>query len=253
MAAGGGDLERALGGLLALDVGELGIVRRVLDQARRGRREHLMAAEVVDQREQRRGREDLDVAAEPGRLAAARRGADQAEVARRRGDRGRQHARDRQHRAIERELAERQVALHRIRRHGAHADQQAERDRQVEMAALLGEIGRREVDRDALGRQAEAHRAERAPDPLARFGDRLVGQPDHGERRQPGAIWTWTSTSLTSMPENATVRSRATPSEGRLTVFIAKVEPHQRHDRAATAAILAWRCHAVKVFLFWVE
>jgi hypothetical protein len=30
VTAGGGDLERALGGLLALDVGELGIVRRAL-------------------------------------------------------------------------------------------------------------------------------------------------------------------------------------------------------------------------------
>ena len=41
---------------------------------------------------------------------------------------------------------------------------------------------------------------------------------------RPALIWTWTSTSLTSMPENATVRSRATPSAEVLRVFIAMVE-----------------------------
>ena len=43
--------------------------------------------------------------------------------------------------------------------------QQAERDRQVEVAALLGEVGRRQVDRDPLRRQRQAHgrSAPRAP------------------------------------------------------------------------------------------
>ena len=41
VAAGGGDLERALGGLLALDVGQLGIVGRLLAQLRRRRRQDL--------------------------------------------------------------------------------------------------------------------------------------------------------------------------------------------------------------------
>ena len=105
--AGRGDLERALGGLLPLDVGQLGVVRRMLGQTRDRRAQHLRAVEVVDQREQARRRQDLDVAAQPGGLAAARRRADQAELARRGGDRGRQHARDAQNRAIQRQLAER--------------------------------------------------------------------------------------------------------------------------------------------------
>ena len=53
---------------------------------------------------------------------------------------------------------------------------ECQRDRQIEMAALLGQVRGREVDRDPPGRQPEAECAERASHPLARFGDRLVGQ-----------------------------------------------------------------------------
>ena len=70
VAAGRGDLERALGALLALDVLEVeagGARRR---QLRLGRRQQLGALEVVDDRQQVRRREDLDFAG-PGRLAAA--------------------------------------------------------------------------------------------------------------------------------------------------------------------------------------
>ena len=54
------------------------------------------------------------------------------------------------------------------------------------MRAFLGQIGGRQVDRDPLGRQREADRGERRMDPLAAFGDRLVGQADDGERRNTG-------------------------------------------------------------------
>jgi hypothetical protein len=94
VAAGGGDLERAFGSLLAFDVGQLGIVRRALGKARERRAQHLRAIEVVDQREQAGASQDLDVAAEPSGLAAARSRTDQAELARRRGDRCGQHAGD---------------------------------------------------------------------------------------------------------------------------------------------------------------
>ena len=55
------------------------------------------------------------------------------------------------------------------------------------MAAFLEQIGRRQIDRDPLGRQADAEGAQRAADPLARFADRLVGQADNGERGQARA------------------------------------------------------------------
>ena len=41
----------------------------------------------------------------------------------------------------------------------------------------------------------------------------------------PALICTWTSTSLTSIPENATVRIRATPSAEGRSIAIVEVEP----------------------------
>ncbi len=54
------------------------------------------------------------------------------------------------------------------------------------MAAFLDDIGRGEIDSDALWRQRQAQGGERRPHAFARFGNRLVGQPDDGEGRQPG-------------------------------------------------------------------
>ncbi len=49
------------------------------------------------------------------------------------------------------------------------------------MAAFLGEIGGREIDRDALRRQRQPQGAQRRAHPLATFADCLVGQPDDGK------------------------------------------------------------------------
>jgi hypothetical protein len=54
------------------------------------------------------------------------------------------------------------------------------------MRAFLGQVGGRQVDGDPLGRKREADRGQRRAHPLAAFGDRLVGQADDDERRQPG-------------------------------------------------------------------
>ena len=78
VAAGGGDLHRALGGLHALHVGQVrarAAASRHAGGLRRG--QHLGAAEMVDQRQQVGGRQHLD-APGPGRLAALARRADQA-------------------------------------------------------------------------------------------------------------------------------------------------------------------------------
>ena len=63
---------------------------------------------------------------------------------------------------------------------------QAERDRQIVVAAFLRQIGRRHVDGDAPRRQREPRGDQRGAHPLARFRHRLVGQADHVERRQAG-------------------------------------------------------------------
>ena len=109
----------------------------------------------------------------------------------------------------------------RVLRHRAHDRQQAERDRQVEMAAFLGQIGGRKVDGDPLRRQGQAHGEQRGAHAFAAFRHRLVGQADDGERRQPVAICTWTSISSTSMPAYATVATRAViPPPSKITATI---------------------------------
>ena len=72
VAAGGGDLEHALGALLAFDVArDRAAGRCSRSRLGLGRRERLQAFEVIDEREQMRRREDVDVLAGPGGLRAA--------------------------------------------------------------------------------------------------------------------------------------------------------------------------------------
>ena len=53
------------------------------------------------------------------------------------------------------------------------------------MAAFLDDIGRREVDDDAPGRQRQADRGQGGADPFPRLRHRLVRQADDDERGQP--------------------------------------------------------------------
>ena len=67
----------------------------------------------------------------------------------------------------------------------AGGGEDAERDRQVEAARLLRQVGRREADRDALVvRELEAARLQRRADALARLLDLGVGEADEREARQ---------------------------------------------------------------------
>jgi hypothetical protein len=73
------------------------------------------------------------------------------------------------------------------------------------MAALLGEVGRRQVDGDALGRQRQAERMERARTRSRDSPTALSGRPTTVKAGRPEAMVTCASTASTSMPENATV------------------------------------------------
>ncbi|KPF64605.1 hypothetical protein IP69_18185 [Bosea sp. AAP35] len=186
MPAGRGDLEHALGAFLALDVGEIG--QRAGWARDRGLRprHHLRALEMVGELDQRTRREDVDIGRGPGGLRARRVRADQALPPAIGGDCRRQHASHRRDRAIEREFAEHRVARQRVGRNRADRRHYGERDRQVVMAALLGQIGWGEVDGDALGRQRQARGDQRGADALLALAHRLVGQPDQNERDAAG-------------------------------------------------------------------
>ncbi len=182
MAAGSGDLQRALGALLSLDVAQVEWRRCDLADLRCWPRQHLRALEVIGELDQRGRCDDLVVGAGPGGLRAARCRADQALVAGGCAHRRGQYARHRRDRAVEAEFAEHGHAVQRIGRDRADRRHQAERDRQVVVAAFLRQVGRRKVDGDAAGRKREAGGDQRGADPLARFGDRLVRQADDGAR-----------------------------------------------------------------------
>src|SRR3569833_4457181 len=106
MAACGRDLERALGALLAFDVGEIERQTFELADLRLRPVAHLRALEVVGELDQRLRRDELDLRARPRSLWAARIGADQAMAARIGADGGRENTRDGGDRSVEAELAE---------------------------------------------------------------------------------------------------------------------------------------------------
>src|ERR1700724_1318535 len=103
MPAGRGDLERAFGAFLALDVAEIKQIGLGFMHLRLWPRQYLRAPEMVGDLDQRIRRHDLDVRARPSRFGAARRRANQAFVARIGADRRRQDPRDRSDRSIETE------------------------------------------------------------------------------------------------------------------------------------------------------
>ena len=109
------------------------------------------------------------------------RGADQALAHGVGADGRRQRARHAADRGVERQLADGRIALDGVGRDGAHGHHHGERDRQVEVAALLGQVGGRQVDRDVLEGQAEADGVQRVAHALAALGHGLVGQADDGE------------------------------------------------------------------------
>jgi len=185
MSAGGCDFERALGALLPLDVAQVELGRWRLPDLRLRSRQHLRALEVVGDLDQRIGCDDLDIGTGPGGFGTAGRRADQALLARIGPDRSRQHARNWRDRSVKSELAEHGETGQRIRRDCADRRHQAERDRQVVMAAFLRQVGRREIDGDAPRRQCQPRGDQCRSDPLAGLGHGLVGEADHMEGRQP--------------------------------------------------------------------
>ena len=188
VAAGGGDLERALGALLALDVGE--VERRAL-AASRGCRASAAISTCVPLKWLASWISDDGAMISISGLAQAASGPQAAgqirpsprALAPIAAGSTPATARDR---AVEAELAQHREARQRVVRHRADRRHQAERDRQVVMAAFLRQVGGREIDGDAARRQREPGGDQRGAHPLLGLGHRLVGQADDVEGRQAG-------------------------------------------------------------------
>ena len=117
------------------------------------------------------------IAVPPAQAASGSAGlrADQAHVPGAGGHRRGQRAGDRRDLAVEIEFADRRPAVQRVGRQDAHDNHQRQGDRQIVVAAFLGQVGRRQVGDDALGRQGQAKAGERRAHPLLALGHRLVG------------------------------------------------------------------------------
>ena len=145
MAAGGGDLQSALGVLLALNVLEVRARRAVGHGTGLGGAQGLRAAKVIDQGDQRAGGENRRFAG-PGRLGPASLRADEPKTQGARSHGRRQGAGHCGDLAIEVKLTDGGPTVQGILRDNSHGRHQGEGDGQVEMIAFLGQVRRGEVD-----------------------------------------------------------------------------------------------------------
>ena len=185
VAAGRGDLQGPLGRLLTLDIGEVELGAAVLGEHGLGRREHLGALPVVDQRRHMVGRQHRRRAG-PGRLGPVL-GRTHDGAAQAGGGQGGGHdAGHRRDAPVERQLAQDQMLAHDVVRQRAQGLHQGDRDGQVVMAAFLDHPRGRQVDRNAPARQGQADGRQGGTHPLPALAHGLVGQADDGEGRLAG-------------------------------------------------------------------
>ena len=188
MGAGGRDLERSPGTLLAADVGEVGHGHRRRAAVRLGgsKRRRLGLPRVGTRPPgpgARTGTGSTPASADLGSRVGR---ADQAlETGLARSLRDGERAADRPHAAVERELPEHRMRRQALGRHLVGRGQDRKRDREVEPGALLAQRGRREVDRDAVLRPLPLGGRDPAPNTLLRLLARAVGEADDREAGQP--------------------------------------------------------------------
>ena len=95
-----------------------------------------------------------------------------------RGDGDRQRAPHRSRAALQGELADGSVLAQPLGVHLAAADQQAERDRQIERGGLLGQLGRSQVDHDPVIGPQKARIDDRPFDTMRTLFDGSIRKPD---------------------------------------------------------------------------
>jgi len=107
-------------------------------------------------------------------------------------NRGEQDAWRRRDPAIEAELPDRNIMRKRLGVRRADRGKEAKGDRKIVMRALLGEVGRRQVHRDSLGRKRQSDGCERRTDAFAALGNRFAGKPTMMKAGSPDESWTCT-------------------------------------------------------------
>mgnify|MGYP001427364283 CR=1 FL=1 len=141
----------------------------------------LLPGEVVGKGDKTVGRDDVDVVSRPGRFRAGRCRADNAEAACIGRHGGGQDAAHMGQPPIETELAKGNIAVQRVLRNGAKRPHQRQSDGQIVVASFLGQISRRQIDGNALGRQAQTRRHQRRTNPFPALPHGLVGQANQNQ------------------------------------------------------------------------
>ena len=185
MPPGGGDLQRAFGAFLALNLAQVAARQCEGHLARLGGGDRYLPGVVAHHVAQIGGGDDLCLA-HPCGLRPRPRGAEQAAVLGGGGHGGGQGADHGHQRPVERKLPQGHYILGNVIRQDIQRREQRQRDGQVEMAAFLGQVGGGEIDGDAFGRQRDGQGAERRAHPVAGFRDGLVRQSDDRKAWQPG-------------------------------------------------------------------
>jgi hypothetical protein len=189
-----GDFQRALGACLALDLAQVGQRhgRRVgvghgpRQRGGQGRVARQQRTHHVEQVVRRMDDQALDTR----RLARTGRGQHQCAWSHRTGaplqrQRHRECTPHRPQVASQRQLAGKLECGQRRRIELPAGRQDAQRDRQVEAARFLRQVGRRQVDGDAfVARELQPAVLQRGAHPFARFLHFGVGQPDQRDARQ---------------------------------------------------------------------
>jgi hypothetical protein len=183
VVASGRDLQRAFGLSLALHVGHIRITRRFTDRRGRPGLQQLGAGQMCADLQQTAGGVHLRIAYQRrfGRVGFREHERATAAMC---AERHRERAANRAQFAGQRELAGKLILRQCIQWQLAGRTQDAERDRQVEAAALLGQVGGSEIHGDALCGKFESRCLQRSAHAVLRFLDLGLRQADDREARQ---------------------------------------------------------------------
>ena len=189
MATGGGDLEGALGNVLAADVAEVGVILGgfaeegvAVDGEGLGK-DIALRCGVEELADFKKGVYGVDVdAVDDGGLASVGGGDDEVlDASSACGNGDGQHAADGAEGAIESELADEDEVADVFDGEAAVGTDDADGDGEVEAGAFLFEVGGGEVDGDTRGGKIEAGILDSGSDAVAGFADGGVGEANGGE------------------------------------------------------------------------
>jgi len=194
VATSGGDLEGALGDVLAADVAEVGLVldgfveeggavdhERLGEDVAPGLGVGGRGVEQLADLEERDDGIDVDTGDDGGLASVAGWDDEVVDAGGASGDGDGQHALYGAQGAIEAEFADENEVRDVFDGKGAVGTEDADGDGEVEAGALFLEVGGREVDGDAGGREVEAGVLNGRTDAVARLADSRVRESDSGE------------------------------------------------------------------------